>query len=73
MHIKNLTPLQKTICDSLWQCETEDKVKEYIESLPSQLHCLAFSLRELMLLEYLDELVAHEADCGLAKQILKSF
>jgi predicted DNA-binding protein len=63
MQIEGLTPLQQTICDSLWAAEDPNEVIQY---LPKRLRPMAQSLLYMIIAEALDEV----EDVDLAREVL---
>jgi hypothetical protein len=73
IQIENLSPIQKEICDRLWEIEHMDGVKNYIRAMPKRLRPVAESMLELLIAATFDQEINNEADCELAKEYLYRF
>lgn len=73
IHIENLTPLQKQICDCLWEIESMEQVENYIRTMPRRLRPVAESMMELLIAATFDQEITCEDDCELAKEYLCRF
>jgi hypothetical protein len=71
--IQNLSPIQKEICDHLWEIESMEEVQQYIRAMPKKLRSVAESMLELMIAATFDQEINTEADCELAKEYLCRF
>lgn len=66
MHIDGLSKRQKIIATLLWEAESREETEFIIEQFGAE----AESIRELLILETIDELVWCNVACDQAKQIL---
>ena len=66
MSIDNLSKRQKIIATLLWEAESWEETEFIIEQFGSE----AESIRELLILEAIDELVWRDGVCDQAKHIL---
>ncbi len=72
MEIPGLSPIQMEIADRLWELETKEEVKAWIQSLPTKhLRAIAIGLYHLMLIESIDEALDF-SDLSLANQVIDS-
>ena len=73
MKLEGLTAIQVKLCDSLWACETQEDVEEFIAELPDGLQKQAHTLQQLILYAIIDVDVTSEKDCVQAKEVIQKF
>jgi hypothetical protein len=54
MELDNLSDIQKSLCDILWELDDPDELHAFLNGLPERLRREAESLVQLMLLNSLD-------------------
>ena len=62
MFIDNITADQKHILDILWQIDTEEECKRWLNSLPKSKRQTAFTLMEMIMLADIDEEIEEMED-----------
>ena len=73
IQIENLTPVQKEICDRLWEIQSMEQVENYIRTMPRRLRPVAESMLQLLIAATMDHEINSEDDCELAKEYLRRF
>jgi hypothetical protein len=72
--LQGLTPFQKMLCDVIWQCETQDQVLAFRNSLPNaQQRDICDVMIRAIMYEYIDQHIQTEADCAEAQTILSQY
>lgn len=56
--VEGLSPLQKQLADRLWELESPEEVNAFILSLPRNLRSTARTVQEMLVVAYIDSVVA---------------
>jgi len=66
MEIHGLTPFQRELADTLWDCENEHEVQAVIDEYGNP----AFTVYQLMIAAHYDDEIQTHEDVGLAQQVI---
>lgn len=69
--IQNLTPLQRDICERLWNMESQEEVMAWFDTLPRSIQHVAYAMLQMIVAELLDQ--EPMEDLGLARQVLAQY
>ena len=69
--INNLTPLQRDICEQLWNMDSHEEVMAWFDTLPRSLQHVAYAMLQMIVAELLDQ--EPMEDLGLAQQVLAQY
>lgn len=73
LNIEVRSPFQKMILDVIWQCETQEQVMAFRNSLPNQQQRdICDVMIRMLAYEYIDLHTQTEADCALARTVIAS-
>ena len=74
INIECRSPFQRMILDVIWQCETQEQVMAFRNSLPNtQQRDICDVMIRMLAYEYIDLHTQTEADCETARDILSSY
>jgi hypothetical protein len=71
--LQGLTTLQKTMCERLWNLESEQDIIQFRKTLPKRQQQVCDEMLRLIVLECLDEEVTTYDDCAEARDLLSSY
>jgi hypothetical protein len=66
MDLYGLSPFQQELADTLWDCQTEGEVQAVINEFGNP----AYTVYQLMIAAYYDDIVQTYEDINLAKEVL---
>lgn len=66
IEIQNLSSIQRSLCDILWELDDQEELNTFIKGLPQRLRQEAESMVEMLLLATLDQ----SQDTQLADQLM---
>ena len=62
--LDNLTQDQVTMCDLLWECETQAEVDRFMQTLSEPQRCMAQTLTYMMIQETAEDMLADDNTCA---------
>lgn len=71
--VEGLSPLQKQLADRLWELESPEEVAAFILSLPRNLRAAALTVREMLVVAYIDSVVAEMPQFTEAEELVDKF
>jgi len=73
MQIQGTTQLQQKLLNGIWQCDTEQDLEDFVDSVDPQHRQQVMLLAECVFLAHIDDSVQSELDTLAARQILDQF
>lgn len=70
--IEGLSELQRELADSIWACDSQEDVGDFINSLSKRLRGQARFVHELMILAVVDNLVDNSTEYPQAQELLEN-
>lgn len=55
IELYNLSPLQREICERLWNMDDQAEIQAWLDTLPRRMQATALGMMHLMLAELLDQ------------------
>lgn len=71
--LEGLTPLQKQLADRLWELESPEEVNAFMLSLPRNLRSTARTVQEMLVVAYIDSVVAEMPQFPEAESLVDKF
>ena len=73
IQLENLTPRQVAFCEVLWELQSVEDVENFIQSLPESFKDEARTMKSMIELAVVDDMLASDTDLGQVKEILNRF
>lgn len=71
--LENLTPRQVAFCELMWALQTTEEVDAFIQSLPKDFQEEANSIKFMLQLAVVDDMLDGDPDLTEAKEIINRF
>lgn len=71
--LENLTPRQVAFCEVLWELQSTEDVENFIQSLPKSFQDEARTMKSMLQLAVVDDMLDGDPDLTEAKEIINRF
>lgn len=71
--VEGFTPLERELADRMWALESPEEVAAFILSLPRSLRAAALTVREMLVVAYIDSVVAEMPQFTEAEELVDRF